>query len=173
MSNSSQWFLAQLKPNGLERATENLSRQGIESFMPVRLVNVRHGRRSIMTKKPLFGGYLFLSVDPANPCWRAINSTYGISRLVSFGNNEPSPLPAVFIAGLRARCSDDGTLMAHDDLKVGEKVRAVSGPFADYIATIEAIPSQTRLAILFDFMGQKTRANISVDQVEKVRLPSD
>lgn len=169
MSITAQWFLAQLKPNGLERATANLTRQGIESFMPVRLVNVRHGRRSVMTKKPLFGGYLFLSVDPSNPCWRAINSTYGISKLVSFGKNDPSPLPTEFIDGLKARCSDDGALIPHDDLKVGEKVRAISGPFAEYIATIETIPSQTRLGILFDFMGQKTRANIAIDQVEKIR----
>lgn len=168
MTSSNLWFLAQLKPNGFERAAINLERQGLETFMPVREMNVRRGRSNQISKKPLFPGYIFIGVDQKSPQWNIINNTYGITRLVSFGQNDPVPLPDGLIKGLKARCGDENILLPPEDLKVGDHIRAISGPFADYIATIETISNETRLGILFDILGQKKRAIINANDIEKV-----
>lgn len=168
MTTSTLWFLAQLKPNGFDRASANLERQGFKAFMPVRETFIRRGRARQKSKQPLFPGYIFVGTDPLNPKWSVINNTVGISRLVSFGKNEPAALPNQLIDGLMARCDDEYDLLPADNLCIGDQVRAVSGPFADYVATIETISNETRLGILFDFMGQKTRAVIHSSHIEKV-----
>jgi len=168
MTSSIIWFLAQLKPNGFDRACVNLERQNFKIFMPVREMLIRRGRSSQKSKQPLFPGYIFVGTDPENPNWNSINNTLGISRLVSFGKNEPASLPEQLINGLMARCGEDFSLLPPENLRVGDTVRAVSGPFAEYIATIETISNETRLSILFDVLGQKKRAIIHTSDIEKI-----
>ncbi len=168
MTSSILWFLAQLKPNGFERACVNLERQEFQTFMPVREMLIRRGRSSHKSKQPLFQGYIFVGTERENPNWSSIYSTLGVSRLVSFGKNEPPPIPEQLINGLMARCGEDFSLLSPDNLKIGDQVRAVSGPFAEYIATIETISNETRLGILFDVLGQKKRAVIQVSDIEKI-----
>lgn len=162
-----KWYLVKLKPNGFERAVINLERQGIEIFMPWTMRRVRSGKRYIQKKQPLFSGYIFIAVDPDVVAWRTVNSTYGVAQVVTFGNQLPSHLPEELISGLKARCDEQSFLLPPSDLKIGEKVKIISGPFTDFVATIETLPSETRLGILFDCLGHKVPAEIGVGNVER------
>lgn len=163
-----KWYLVKLKPNGFERAVVNFERQGIETFMPWALRRGRAGKRYVQKKQPLFLGYLFVAFDPDVVAWRTINSTYGVSHVVTFGSQEPAHLPEELISGLKARCDDQNFLLPPLDLRIGEKVKIIAGPFTDYIATIETLPSETRLGILFDCLGNKIPAEIGVGNVERI-----
>lgn len=169
MTLSTTWYLAQLKPNAFERARLNLERQGLQTFMPLREMVMRRGRGSHKSMQPIFQGYIFIGTEFGFSAWNKINNTYGITRLVTFGKNEPSHLPHQLIEGLRARCNESGNLLPTDELMVGDQVRIISGPFAEYVATIETIPKETRLEILFDILGQKKRAMIDTLNIEKVQ----
>lgn len=168
MAQKDRWYLAQLKPNGFERAVVNLERQGIKTFMPLVSRRVRSGKYFIQKKLPLFSGYIFINVKPEIVPWRSINSTYGVSKVVAFGNQAPQYLPEQLIFGLKARCDKGNCLLPPSDLKIGEQIKIISGPFADYIATIETIASETRLGILFDCLGNKTPAEIKIGNVERL-----
>lgn len=168
MSASQKWYLVQLKPNGFDRAVVNLERQNIHSFMAHRKVLRRVGQRQTQKKQPLFPGYLFIHINPSTTQWRSINSTYGVSRIVSFGSEKPPALPDQLISGIKLRCDEEDCLLPPVDLKIGEQVKIISGPFADFVATIETMPSQTRLGLLFEFLGQKTPVQIGHENVERV-----
>ena len=43
---------------------------------------------------------------------------------------------------------------------VGEKVEILKGPFAKMVGTIETIHPEARITLLFEIMGQTTRAVI-------------
>lgn len=168
MHSPDNWFLVQLKPNTLAQATRNLSRQGIGTFMPVRDIGSRRGQQVVVRKKPIFPGYLFVNFDPKKPQWRAINSTYGVARLVTFNQGPPQPLPKSLILGLMARCDENGCFLPPDDFQAGERVRAISGPFVDFIAEIEDVPDQQRVGVLFEIMGRSVRAIMSQRDVERI-----
>ena len=161
------WFLVQLKPNGLNRAVLNLERQLVATFMP------RHNQKASAGKPaktvPLFPGYLFVSFDALEMPFRTINATFGVARFVSFGDTFPRALPEKLIAGLMGRCDAAGMLKPIDDLRVREKVRITSGPFVDFIAVVDSLKTQDRVRVLFELMGQPTRAEISVRDL--ARLP--
>ena len=148
------WFVAQVRPNGLKRARTNLSRQGFSVFAP----QERHGRGRL-----LFPGYLFVQFDPDTPGWTRVNNTLGISRLVVNGRARPRPLPAGWMAGLLRRCDAEGRLLPPDDLGAGDRVRVVAGPFADLVLTIESLDHDGRVRALFDIMGRTTAVSLDPD----------
>jgi transcriptional antiterminator RfaH len=53
-------------------------------------------------------------------------------------------------------------------LKPGDQVRLTSGPFADFLGTIEAIAPDRRVWVLLEIMGGQTRVAVSDDQLRNV-----
>jgi transcriptional antiterminator RfaH len=164
---SMKWYVAQLKPNGFERAIANLRQQNFETFMPMRHKTVRHARQLKEVLRPVFPGYLFIRFGAARSDWRKINSTFGVNKLVSFEAEKPTPVPEALMQGLKQRCDARHVLKPLDDLKTGEEVKMISGAFAEFIGEIESFVASDCVRILFDFMGQKTRLDVPRGDVER------
>lgn len=161
------WYLAQSRPNQAHIATRNLRRQGIELFLPMqRTVQKRRGR-AVEALRPLFTSYFFVTFDPARPEWRAVNTTPGVLRLVRFGSGFPQQVPSALVIGLMMRCDEAGVLRPPEDLARGDAVRVVSGPFADFVATVEDVRPDQRVALLLDFLGRATRVVVPLDAVDR------
>jgi transcriptional antiterminator RfaH len=160
------WYLAQLKPGGFERAVVNLQRQGFSTLMPVRDTSTRRNGKLATSRKPLFPGYLFTQVAPGRQSWRVINSTYGVARLVSLSGSEPTPVPDGIMATLQVRMDENGVFGAPEDLKPGDTVRIIVGPFAQQLAIIETVEPGDRVFILMDLMGRAARLQASAIQLE-------
>jgi transcriptional antiterminator RfaH len=163
---NAHWFLAQLKPNGFERAKINLARQDFGSFMPVQEISQRRRGRLSTAIHPLFPGYLFVQIPPSRRDWRAINNTYGISRLVALQNGHPTEVPSDLMLALRARTDFNGRLQAPDNLVAGKQVRIIDGPFAQHIAEIEAVVPGDRVVLLMQLMGRLVRAKVKPEALE-------
>jgi transcriptional antiterminator RfaH len=166
--NTNQWYLIQFKPNSHLLAERNLHRQGFETFLPMQKITRRKTSRFVSDLKPLFPGYMFVSVNSDLAPWRTINSTIGVSKLVSF-EGKPKPLPLQLISGLMLRCDVSGTLLPPKSLSEGDSVEMLTGPFANFIATVDTIDPEQRIWVLMDFMGQKTRMQISADELQIVK----
>jgi len=165
MNQMNQWYLIQFKPNSHRLAERNLHRQGFETFLPMQKITRRNASRFVSDLKPLFPGYMFVSVNPYLAPWRTINSTIGVSRLVSC-EGKPKPLPLQLISGLKLRCDASGTLLPPKSLNEGDSVEMLTGPFTSFIATVEKIDPEQRIWILMDFMGQKARIQVTADQLQ-------
>jgi transcriptional antiterminator RfaH len=108
---------------------------------------------------------MFVSVNSELAPWRSINSTIGVSRLVSF-EGKPKPLPLQLISGLMLRCDASGTLLPPKSLNAGDSVEMLTGPFANFITTVDSIDPEQRIWVLMDFMGRKTRMQVTADQLQ-------
>ena len=167
-SDEARWYVAQVKPSGFARAEANLNRQGFETFMPLRSMTVRHARQMRDVLRPVFPGYLFIKFGSERADWRKINSTFGVSKLISFEAGKPAPVPDPLMAGLRARCNDHHVLQSLNDLRTGERVRMLSGAFADFVGEVEEIVSNDCVRLLFELMGQTTRVDVPQGDVERI-----
>ena len=161
------WFLAQLKPNCAHVADRNLKRQGFRTFLPMEEGLQNRVGRFIPTLTPVFPGYVFVSFDIEGGYCRKISSTNGITQLVSFGN-KPAKVPFDIVNQLMLRCDSDGKMLPPKLLKHGDQVRIFSGPFANFIATIDNITPDRRVWVLMEIMGGQTRVAINVDQLRSV-----
>ena len=108
---------------------------------------------------------MFVSINSELAPWRTINSTIGVSRLVSF-EGKPKPLPLQLMSGLMLRCDASGTLLPPKSLNEGDSVEMLTGPFANFVATVDTIDPEQRIWVLMDFMGQKTRMQVTADQLQ-------
>ena len=162
---SKGWFILQFKPNSHHLAVKNLNRQGFETFLPLHETTSRRLSRFINTSKPLFPGYMFIRFDKAESEWHKINSTYGVSRLITF-NSHLKSIPTKFVDSLMKRYDLSGKLLPIKKLKEGDQVTILKGPFANFIATVEKYEADQRIWILMDLMGRKTKITTPSDALK-------
>lgn len=161
------WFLAQFKPNSHRIAERNLARQGFRTFLPQHEETTRARGKFTTQMRPLFPGYLFVAIDVTQGRWRTVNSTIGISRLVSL-SGKPTPVPPDLISQLMLRCDREGKLLPPKVLEPGDEVMLTKGPFANFIATIESTAPDRRIWVLMDLLGAPTRVAVSEDHLRAV-----
>lgn len=137
-------------------AERNLINQGYETFLPMLKVTTRKTSKFINSLKPFFPGYMFVCVKAGTEALLKIRNTVGVSRIVSF-NGVPKPLPSHFVIELRKRFDKYGILINKNNFNIGDYVEVLTGPFTNFIASIEAIDSQKRIWLIMDLMGQNTR----------------
>ena len=167
VDNEASWFLAQLKPNSAQIAKRNLERQGFATFLPIEETTQQRSGRFVTARRPLFPGYIFVAFNVVQGCWRAINSTQGITRLVSFGR-APAPVPSGLVDGLKARCDSMGKLVGASSLAAGDAVMFSKGPFADFVGKVEKIDTDRRVWVLMDLMGGQTRVKAEEVQLRAI-----
>ena len=160
-----EWFILQFKSNSHHQAVKNLTRQGFETFLPLHDTTSRKLSRFINASKPLFPGYMFVRFDKAEPEWHKINNTYGVSRLITFNSNLNS-ISNSFIDSLMKRYDLSGKLLPIQKLKKGDQVTVLTGPFANFIATVEKYEADQRIWILMDLMGRKTKITTPSDALK-------
>jgi transcriptional antiterminator RfaH len=160
------WFLAQFKPNSHRIAERNLIRQGFQTFLPLQEETRRVRGKFTTQMRPLFPGYMFVAFDIEKDGWRKVNSTYGITRIVSLGN-DPTPVPLDLVCQLMQRCDREGQLLPVEEFKPGDEVEVINGPFADFIATVESIDADRRVWVLMEIMGGPNRVSVRAEQVRE------
>ena len=149
------WFVAHTKPNSYNIAKKNLENQGIQTFLPLIETTKRQAQKFISELKPLFSGYIFVSFDLNTFNWSKINNTVGLNKLI-MSNNRPASLPDQFIQCLKLRCDQMGKIVHKQELRFGESVEVIKGPFAELVGSIEKIDKNDRVTLLFEILGRKT-----------------
>ena len=109
---------------------------------------------------------MFVAIDMATQRWRSIQSTFGVARLVSNGD-EPASVPAGVVSALKAR--EDGKGFIQMDSKPafapGDKVRILAGAFMDNAGLFNGLADHDRVSILLDMLGRKVRVLLDADMV--------
>src|ERR1700753_2007367 len=126
------WYVVQTQVNSETKATQNLIRQGYQVYLPRYLKRRRHARKVDFTAKALFPRYMFVAIDIATQRWRSVQSTYGVARLVTNGD-EPAMVPHGVIPALQGKEDASGFVKidARPVFAVGDKVRVLAGAFVD------------------------------------------
>ena len=161
------WYLLQTKPNAHDIACENLRRQGFDVFLPFIIKTTKRSGKFLDAKAPLFPGYLFMgtSIDPIP--WKSVNGTRGISKAVTLDGVYRS-VDTLIMEGLQQRCNEQGIFQSLRDIDVGDRAKIESGPFAEFICTVDQIKNDHRAWVLIDILQKQTRADISLDSISKI-----
>jgi transcription antitermination factor NusG len=147
-----RWFVARVRPHWENAAQLNLHQQGFRSFTPKTQRTVRHARKLRNVLAPLFSGYVFVIFNPSIARWRNINSTSGVTSLI-MSIDQPIPVPRGIVEALVASTDNSGTVQFDRDLEIGQRVRILSGPFADTLCRLAELDDRGRVRVLFEFMG--------------------
>jgi transcriptional antiterminator RfaH len=160
------WYVVQTQINAEAKAARNLVRQGFEIYLPRYLKRRSHARKIEKVASPLFPRYMFVQIDLAAQRWRSIQSTFGVSRLVLNGPDPARVAPEV-ISSLRGREDSVGYVRLDPQPKfaLGEKVRVLSGVFAENLGLFDGMADRDRVAILLELLGRKVRVSIEAELI--------
>src|SRR5262249_32042352 len=147
-----RWFLAHTLPKSEAKAELHLGAQGFRTYLPQVRKTIRHARQLRTVQAPLFPRYLFVILDLDRDRWLSVRSTIGISYLYTTRDGRPVPVPDGIVQTLIERSEGDWTRL-DDGLSKGQQVRILSGPFADFIGTLERLDTAGRVKVLLEMMG--------------------
>ena len=159
-----KWFIAQIKPNSYHTAIQNLERQGFETFLPMMEITQRQKNKFVVKNVYVFPGYIFVYFDPHIINWVKINSTYGVSKILTY-NKKPSEISSDLILELKNRYEINSNPTQKGKLQKGDSIKFYRGPFTDLIAKVESVDEKNRIWILLEAMGGYQR--LKLKDVEK------
>ncbi len=162
------WYVIHTKPRQEQRALSNLQQQGYQCYLPMIAIEKLSRERVNVVEEPLFPRYLFISLDASRygQNWSPIRSTWGVSGLVSFGN-EPAKINGGLIDLLRQQeqgLSEDPQRL----FSAGETLLVADGPFAGLEAIYQMASGENRAMVLIELMGKSAQMQIAPASLRKI-----
>jgi transcriptional antiterminator NusG len=144
-----------------------LEDQVLEILIPTQeKIEVRSGQKQ-KVKEKIFPGYLLVKMVLNDNSWLTVRTTNGITGFVGVGD-KPTPLDEGEVKAIQ-----DFIKLAAPKFKakfsVGEAVKIVDGPFADFLGTIESIDEEKgKVKVLVSIFGRETPVELDFLQVSKI-----
>ena len=129
-------------------------------------VQIKDGKRKI-TKRKVYPGYVMVEMILTDASWYVVRNTPGVTGFVGSGN-KPIPLQETEVKQILQTMGVEEP-RPRIDVVIGENVRVISGPFENFIGTIEEIqPDKGKLRVLVSMFGRETPIELDFSQIEKI-----
>jgi len=156
-----QWFVVYSKPQKEECATFHMRAKGLEVFFPRLLLPESSKRRKRLV--PLFPNYLFVRLRIFSNEYHYATWAPGVKRIIGC-NGAPTPLDEQFVKFLMVNSDESGTIVARANLRTGQEVRILGGPFDGLMGIIQEPPNaKGRVKILLKLLNRDTHVNVPIE----------
>ncbi len=162
-----RWYLVYTKQRSERIAKNSLEEKGLEVYLP--MVKVWRVRRKRYEKEPLFPNYIFVHLDLEKDSIGAVRWAPGVRYFVRFDNSEgPTVVPDEIIEYIKTKTGEIEDKGGIGQLKKGDRVRIVDGPFKDMEAIFEKhLSGNERSRILINVLGRITPTDVPSEWLEK------
>lgn len=130
------------------------------------VTQVKGGKKSEREEK-IFPGYVLVEMIMDDDSWYVVRHTAGVTKFVGSAK-KPVPAKDSEIKKIIHR-SQTQTQKIQLDVKAGDKVRIISGPFADFVGDItEVYPDKSKLRANVSIFGRETPVELEYKQIQKL-----
>lgn len=119
--------------------------------------------------KKLFPGYILVEMVMTDEAWFIVRNTPGVTGFIGSSGKGAKPFPLTpqevdKILGSMGMSRLD----AKSELKEGEKVKVISGPFEGMFGSIKSVDiKNAKLEVAIDLFGQETVVELELSQISK------
>lgn len=132
------------------------------------VTEIKDGGRRVEAEKKVFPGYVLVRMELDDRSWAAVRNTPGVTGFVG-SQGSPSPLTREEYNKIMKRTSREAPRKTSTNLEVGQTVKVVSGPLADFDGTVaEVSPEAGKVKVLVSIFGRETPVELSFDQVARI-----
>jgi transcriptional antiterminator NusG len=129
-------------------------------------IEIRNGQRHTVQRK-VFPGYVLVKMVMSDDSWYVVRNTPGVTSFVGMGN-KPTPLGDPEVQAIIKQMAAEAPRVKVT-LGVGQAVRIIDGPFADFQGLIDEINQEKgKVKVLVSFFGRETPVELDFLQVEKL-----
>jgi transcription termination/antitermination protein NusG len=132
------------------------------------VVEIKGGKKVTVPRK-VFPGYILVRMRLDDDSWYAVRNTPGVTGFVG-GNQKPTPLSRREVERFLGVQEEEEKAKPRfkPAWEVGEQVRVVAGPFADFNGVIEDINiDQQKVVVLVNIFGRDTPVELGFDDITK------
>lgn len=135
--------------------------------VPQKTVTQMKGGKKQEREEKIFPGYVLVEMIMDEDSWYVVRHTSGVTKFVGSAKR-PIPARDSEIKKIINR-STSTSQKIELDVKAGDKVRIISGPFADFIADIiEVYPDKSKLRANVSIFGRETPVELEYKQINKL-----
>lgn len=147
--------------------TMHLSEKIFDIVVPTRnIVTVRHGKKEEQKEK-IFPGYILVRMILDDETWLAVRTTQGVTAFVGAGN-KPTPISDKEVETILKFMAMEAPKYK-TTFSVGEAVKIVDGPFADFLGSVDSIDeAKGKVKVLVSIFGRETPVELDFLQVSKL-----
>lgn len=154
----------------LERRIESMN-MGHKIFrveVPQKTVTkIKDGKRYEKEER-LYQGYVYVEMIMDDDSWYVVRHTPGVTKFVG-SEKKPIPVKDSEMKRILIRSIPAATTKIEIDLKPGENIRIISGPFAEFEGTVtEVNPEKEKLKASVSIFGRETPVELVFNQVQKI-----
>lgn len=130
------------------------------------VMEVVKGQRRTTTRK-FFPGYMFVQMVLDDRTFHLVKNTPKITGFL--GGTKPTPVPEREITGVQTNMTEGKAKpKARVVFEVGDSVRVIDGPFANFSAKVEEVKAdKQKLKVSLSMFGRTTSVELDFAQVEK------
>ena len=129
-------------------------------------IEIKDGKRRTVERR-VFPGYILVQLIMGEDSWYVVRNTPGVTGFVGMGT-EPTPLRKDEVDKIMNRMEAEAPTVKFS-FRPGEKVRIRSGPFSDFIGTVDEIDiERAKVKVLVSFFGRETPVELDFLHVENV-----
>ncbi len=130
------------------------------------VTQMKAGKKQEKEEK-IFPGYVLVEMIMDEDSWYVVRHTSGVTKFVGSAK-KPIPARESEIKKILHRSSSQ-VEKVELDVKAGDKVRIISGPFADFDADIiEVYPDKSKLRANVSIFGRETPVELEYKQINKL-----
>jgi transcription termination/antitermination protein NusG len=158
------WFAVWTRARAEKAVHEQLTRKGVEVFLPTITRWSRWKDRRKRIDWPLFPGYCFARIDAADTL--KILTCTGVATVVSF-DGKPAPIPASEVEAIRTLVTSG---MRYDPcplIKEGSVVEVVHGPLKGVVGRLVKKDRHARLVLSVDLIGRAVAVTVDAADVRQ------
>ncbi|ADG81169.1 transcription termination/antitermination protein NusG [Thermincola potens] len=129
-------------------------------------VEIKDGKKKV-AKRKVFPGYVLVEMIMTDDSWYVVRNTSGVTGFVGSGS-KPIPLHEAEVRHILRQMGVEEP-RAKIDFELGQNVRVTSGPFENFIGSIEEIyPDKGKIKVLVSMFGRETPVELEYGQVERL-----
>ena len=174
--NQKRWYIVhtvtghenKVKVN-LEKRIEymNMGEKIFRVEVPQKTVTQMKGGKKQEREEKIFPGYVLVEMIMDEDSWYVVRHTAGVTKFVGSAK-KPIPARDSEIKKIIHRSTSQSQKIELD-VKAGDKVRIISGPFADFVADIiEVYPDKSKLRANVSIFGRETPVELEYKQINKL-----
>ena len=135
--------------------------------VPQKTVTKMKDGKKIEREEKIFPGYVLVEMIMDDDSWYLVRHTAGVTKFAGDGK-KPIPAKESEIKRIIHKTQNQVTKVELD-VKAGDKVRIISGPFSEFIGDItEVYPDKSKLRAMVSIFGRETPVELEYKQIQKI-----
>ncbi len=137
-----------------------------QAIVPIQSKMVIRRGAKVKTQEKTFPGYVLVQMILTDDSWVTVRTTQGVTGFIGI-ENKPSAISQAEVDQILKTTEEDKPKV-QTAFSVGEVVKITSGPFADFIGSVESIDTERgKVRVLVSFFERETPVEVDVLQVTK------